>query len=35
LIQIGTERITAGTINPVRPKRVFSSRQDITPWLAY
>ena len=34
LIERGTTRITAGTINPVRPKRVLSSRQDIAPWLA-
>ena len=34
LIQSGTERITAGTINPVRPKRVLGSKQSITPWLA-
>jgi hypothetical protein len=34
LIESGTKRITAGTINPVRPKRVLSSRQDIAPWLA-
>jgi hypothetical protein len=34
LFQTGMKRITAGTINPIRPKRVFGSKQDITPWLA-
>ena len=34
LIQNGSERITVGTINPVRPKRVLGSKQKIVPWLA-
>jgi hypothetical protein len=34
LVLSGTERITAGTINPVRPKRVLGSKQEIAPWLA-
>jgi hypothetical protein len=34
LLQIGTKRITAGTINPTRPKRVLGSNRDITPWLS-
>lgn len=34
LLQAGIKRITAGTINPVRPKRVFGFSRDITPWLA-